>query len=203
MTKIKIQYIKYSQLLIFLCILLSNNGFAQISGSLFMTPDNFYAQMFNPSFMRNDKVIEISVAGLGGFSFANKGSFKISDLITTPQGSPVVDPVNFYNAIPENNFFRQDLAVPMAFIHVPTKKGAISFFYKENAGSVFKFKNNVIEFLVNGNTEPEYEDYSTDAINIISTGYREFAFGYAKHVTKTLDVGINTKLLFGSRLLKA
>jgi hypothetical protein len=203
MIKAKLQNIKIRLVLVFLSVLLSNAAIAQIPGSLFMTPNNFYAQMFNPSYMRNDKAIEISVAGLGGFAFGNQGSFKISELITTPNGNPVVDPVNFYNAIPENNFFRQNLTIPMVYVNVPVKKGALSFYYKENVSSVFKFKNNVIDYLIHGNMEPEYEDYSTDAVNLITAGYREFAFGYAKNVNKKLDVGIHGKLLFGGILVKA
>ena len=89
-----------------LSLIITNGSFAQITGSLFMLPDNFYAQMYNPSYMRKDKAIEFSIAGIGGFSFINQGSFRISDLITTPSGSPVVDIENFYENLNTNNFIR-------------------------------------------------------------------------------------------------
>ncbi|GEM_PF-2521280 len=203
MNKLQDQHIKKRFVFVILSLLLTTSGFSQIPGSLFMVSDNFYSQMYNPSYMRSDKAIEISVLGLGGFTFMNQGSFKISDFITTPEGKPVIDPINFYNNIPENNYFRQNLSVPMAYVHVPTRKGAISFYYKENASSVFRFKNEAIEYLINGNLEPEYADYSSDKVNLISAGYREFAVGYAKHYNKKLDVGIHAKLLFGSALVKA
>ena len=168
-----------------------------------MLPDNFYAQMYNPSYMRKDKAIEFSIAGIGGFSFINQGSFKISDLITTPSGSPVVDIENFYENIKTNNFIRQDVAVPIAFLSIPLKKGVISFHYKENFSSVFKFKKDIIEFLVNGNFEPEYRNFNTNTVNLLSNGYREFSFGYTKSVNKKLDVGIHAKLLFGAALIEA
>ncbi len=190
-------------ILIFLCFLLTGNINGQINGSLFMLPNNFYAQMYNPAFMRTDKAIEISIAGLSGFSFMNQGNFKISDLITTPNGSPVIDPVHFYENISKNNYIRQDIAVPMAFVSFPLKKGIFSAYYKENIGSALKFKKDVIEFLVNGNTEPEYRNFSTDAINLISAGYREFAVGYAKKMNRKLDAGAHGKLLFGAAYFNA
>jgi hypothetical protein len=189
----------------FLCfsLLLSIRSLAQITGSLFMLPNNFYAQMYNPSYIRTDKAIEISVAGLGGFSFVNQGSFKISDFITTPFGSPVIDIENFNENINRNNFIRQDIAVPMAFVSIPSKKGVFSFYYKENFSSVLKFKKDVVEFFINGNTEQEYENFNSDAIKLLSTGYREFALGYAKSMNKKLDIGVHAKLLFGSVLIDA
>lgn len=176
---------------------------AQIPGSLFMLPNNFYSQMYNPSYMRSDKAIEISFAGLGGFSFINQGSFKISDLITTPSGSPVVDIKNFNENINRNNFIRQDFALPVAFVSIPLKKGVFSFYYKENFSSVFKFKKDVVDFIINGNIDPEYENFNSDDIKLLSSGYREFTFGYAKSVNRKLDVGVHAKLLFGSALVNA
>ena len=190
-------------ILLFLSLLASGKSFAQITGSLFMLPNNFYSQMYNPSYMRTDKAIEIPIAGLAGFSFINQGSFKISDLITTPSGSPVIDVENFYESISKNNFIRQDVAVPMAFISIPLKKGVFSFYYKENVSSVLKFKKDIIEFLVNGNIEPEYKNFNTDAIKLLTAGYREFTVGYAKNMNKKLDVGVHAKLLFGAAVLNA
>ncbi len=195
--------IKLIGFLLFLSLLPGGKCFAQITGSLFMLPNNFYSQMYNPAYMRTDKAIELSVAGLAGFSFINQGSFKISDLITTPNGSPVIDIDNFYNSIIENNFFRQDAAVPMAFVSIPHKSGVYSFYYKENVNSLLKFKKDLIEFLVNGNIEPEYKNFNSNALKILTNGYREFAFGYARKVNRKLDAGVHAKLLFGAALLDA
>ncbi|MDO8952125.1 MAG: DUF5723 family protein, partial [Draconibacterium sp.] len=188
---------------LFLGLLVNKTGFTQITGSLFMLRNNFYSQMYNPSYMRTDKAIEFSVTGLGGFSFINQGSFKISDLITTPNGSPVIDIDNFYKNIDENNFIRQDVAVPMGFVSIPVKKSVLSLYYKENFNSVLKFKKDLIGFLVNGNIEPEYKNFNTNAIKVLTTGYREFAFGYARKLNRKLDGGIHAKLLFGAALIDA
>jgi hypothetical protein len=189
--------------LLLLSLLSGRKGFAQISGSLFMLPNNFYSQMNNPSYMRTDNAIEFSVAGLAGFSFINQGSFKISDLITTPGGSPVIDIENFYQNIPENNFIIQDIAVPMAFVSIPHKSGTYSFYYRENVNSVLKFKKDLIEFLVNGNIEPEYKNFNSNSIKILTNGYREFTFGYARKVNKKLDAGLHAKLLYGAAFVDA
>ena len=202
----KINYhtnLKLLTALLFLGLLVSQTGFTQITGSLFMLRNNFYSQIYNPSYMRTDKAIEFSVTGLGGFSFINQGSFKISDLITTPNGSPVIDIDNFYKNIDENNFIRQDVAVPMGFVSIPVKKSVLSLYYKENFNSVLKFKKDLIEFLVNGNIEPEYKNFNTNAIKVLTTGYREFAFGYARKLNRKLDGGIHAKLLFGAALIDA
>ena len=189
--------------ILFLCLLVAGKGNSQITGSLFLLPDNFYAQMYNPAYMRSDKAIEFSVAGLAGFSFMNQGSFKISDLITTPNGSPVIDIKNFYENISADNYFRQDVAIPAAFVSIPSKKGVFSFYYKENVNSVLKFKKELIEYIINGNVAPEYRIYNSEDISVLTSGYREFAFGYAKQKNKKFDFGARAKLLFAGALIDA
>ena len=152
---------KLEFIFLFLNLMIFGKGFAQVTGSLFMLPNNFYAQMYNPSYMHTDNATEISIAGFGGFSFINQGSFKISDLITTNGGNPVLDFNNFYKHVEPNNFIRQDFSIPMAFFSMPLKKGVFSFYYKENLSSVMNFKDNVIEFLVNGNIMPEYQKFNS------------------------------------------
>ena len=203
MEKKQHKYLKLYIVFLFLSLLVNLKSFAQITGSLFMLPNNFYAQMYNPSYMRTDKAIEISVAGLGGFSFINQGSFKISDLITTSSGNPVIDIENFYDNIGTNNFIRQNIAVPMAFVSIPLKKGVFKFYFKENASSVLKFKKEILELIVNGNINPEYKNFNTGDVKLLTAGYREFAFGYSKKMNKKLDVGVHAKLLFGAALLNA
>ncbi len=173
-------------------------SYAQISGSQFMLPNNFYAQMYNPSYMRTDDATEISIPGFAGLTFINQGSFKISDIITTSGGSPVIDFDNFYKQVKTNNFIREDFSIPMFFISKPLKKGVFSFYYKENFSSALKFKDDVVEFLVNGNLAPGYHNYNSNDMNLLSTGYREFAFGFAKKWNEHLDVGLRAKLLFGT-----
>jgi hypothetical protein len=191
-------------IILFLNLMIYGKSIAQITGSLFMLPDNFYAQIYNPSYMRTDNATEISIAGFGGFSFINQGSFKISDLITTTsEGNPVVDFDNFYKNINTNNYIRQDFSLPMAFLSLPLQKGVFSFYYKENISSVLKFKKDIFEFLVNGNYPPDYRNFNSDAIKGLIVGYREFAFGFSQHLNKKLDVGIRAKLLFGAVLVNA
>jgi hypothetical protein len=175
-----------------------SKGYAQTSGSLLMLPDNFYAQMYNPSYMRADGIGAISLPGMAGLSFMNQGSFKISELITTTKGSPVIDFDNFYENIKPNNFIRHDFSLPIAFVSIPLKKGVFSFYYTENFSSVLKFRENVVEFLVNGNFAPGYRSFESDEMNFVAKAYREFAFGYAKKWNDKIDVGLRAKILFGS-----
>ncbi len=168
-----------------------------------MLPDNFYAQMYNPSYMRTDNAIAISVAGIGGFSFLNQGSFKISDLIATPEGSPLIDIKNFHQNIGNNNHIGQDFAVPFFYVNIPTSTGNFSFYHKENGSSVLKFKKDIIEFLVNGNIEEGYKNFDTKALKFLGSGYRELAFGYAKKKNNKLDFGVHAKLLFGAAYFNA
>jgi hypothetical protein len=173
-------------------------SYAQISGSQFMLPNNFYTQMYNPSYMHTDEATEISIPGFAGLSFINQGSFRISDLITTSTGSPVIDFDHFYKQVNGRNFIRQDFSIPLFFISKPMKKGVFSFYYKENLSLSLKFKDDVVEFLVNGNLAPGYHSFNSDDMNLLSKGYREFAFGFAKKWNENLDVGLRAKLLFGS-----
>ncbi len=154
--------------------------------------------MYNPSYMHSDNATEISIPGFAGLTFINQGSFKISDIITTSTGSPVIDFDNFYNQVNADNFIRQDFSIPMFFFSKPLKKGVFSFYYKENFSSVLKFKANVVEFLVNGNLAPGYHSFDSNEMNLLSTGYREFAFGFAKTWNENVDVGLRAKLLFGT-----
>ena len=53
-------------------IVISAKG--QMNGALFMLEDNFYAQIQNPSFMRQDNSVTIALPGFAGFSFRNDAS---------------------------------------------------------------------------------------------------------------------------------
>ena len=173
-------------------------SYAQISGSQFMLPNNFYAQMYNPSYMHSEKATEISIPGFAGLTFINQGSFKISDLITTSTGNPVIDFDHFYKQINARNFIRQDFSIPLFFFSKPFRKSVFSFYYKENFSFNLKFKDDVVEFLVNGNFAQGYHSFKSDDMNLLTKGYREFAFGFAKSWNKNLDVGLRAKFLLGS-----
>lgn len=196
-------FCKLTLILLLFCLMDYGKSYAQISGSQFMLPNNFYAQMYNPSYMHSDNATEISIPGFAGLTFINQGSFKISDLITTSTGSPVIDFDNFYNHVKANNYIRQDFSIPILFFSKPLKKGVFSFYYKENISSVLNFKDDVVELLVNGNLAPGYHSFDSNEMNLLTTGYREFAFGYAKKWNENLDVGLRAKLLFGSMYINA
>lgn len=183
---------------LFILLIFGNKLFSQVSGSLFLIPDNFYAQMLNPSFMRHDEAIQIAVPGLAGFSLSNQGNFKISDLIRVDENrKPYVDFSHFYEQGNIENNIEQNLSVPVVFVGIPVNKGRISFYYQENVQAFTSFSINPIRFLINGNVSSEFHSFNTEDINLSALGYKEFAFGYAHVLNNKLDVGMRFKILFG------
>lgn len=173
--------------------------FAQNAGALLMMPENFSAQMLNPSYSHPNKKIMVAIPGLAGFSAWNSGNFKISDVITISEaGNPVLDIRHFSQNSRAKNFIGQQLSIPVLFVAVPTPKGAISFYYKENLYSFGKIGQEVIHYFASGNLDENMQDFKTGNIDLGGFGYREFAFGYARDVGRRLAFGARAKLLFGS-----
>lgn len=172
---------------------------SQINGSLFIKPDNFYAQIFNPAYFRTDKAIAFSFAGFAGASFINQGNFEIADVITlNAENDPRVDFQNFYEASKQRNYIRQNLTLPFLFAMVPFKKGYASFYYNENVNTYSRVHQDAIAFLNNGNIPDDYRNFNSEEIKLAGIGYREFAFGYGKPVNDFLNAGIRAKVLFGA-----
>ena len=171
---------------------------SQINGSLFIKPDNFYAQMYNPAYFRTDGAVAFSFAGFAGASFINQGNFEIADVITLNENNdPRVDFQNFYEASKQRNYIRQDLTVPLLFAMVPLKKGYASFYYNEHINAHSLVHRDAIAFLNSGNIPENYRNYRSEEIKFGGIAYREFAFGYGKPVTDFLNAGVRAKILFG------
>ncbi len=172
---------------------------SQINSSLFIKPDNFYAQIYNPGYFRSDEAVAFSFAGFAGASFINQGNFEIADVITlNANNDPRVDFQNFYEASKPRNYIRQDLTLPFLFAMVPFKKGYASFYYNENVNTYSLVHQDAIAFLNNGNIPEDYRNFNSEEIKLAGIGYREFAFGYAKPVNDFLNAGIRAKILFGA-----
>lgn len=187
---------KIISVLVFTLILV-NQSFSQVPGSLFLLPDNFYSQMLNPSFMRHDNAIQFSIPGVAGFYASNYGNFKISDIIRVDENrNPYIDVGHFYGKARENNNIGQNIWVPGFFIGIPVHNGRITAYYKENLQSHVAFRINPVDFLVNGNVGPEYTSFNTENLGLTLFGYKEFAVGYALKYSNKLDVGARVKLLF-------
>ena len=194
---------RQNRVILILIILVSNlfpyDGFAQIPGSMFMSTDNFYAQIYNPAYRRSDKVSEFTITGLGGFSFINQGNFKISDLIVLEnENDPVLDFRHFYENSNPSNFIRENISVPVLFVNVPFKKGSFSFYYKENVSALTKIDQEILGFLTYGNQPEEYRNFDSGYLKLNGIGYREFAFGWSAKYNSKLDFGIRGKILFGA-----
>lgn len=172
---------------------------SQINGSVFIKPDNFYAQLYNPAYFRTDEAVAFTFVGLSGASFINQGNFEIADVITlNANNDPRVDFPNFYEASKQRNYIRQDLTLPILFAMVPFKNGYASFFYNENLSAYSLIHQDAIAFLSNGNIPDDYRNFDSEEIKLAGIGYREFAFGYGKPLNNFLNAGVRIKLLFGA-----
>ncbi len=188
----------------FIAILLTNfyvACFGQTTGALMLLPDNFYAQMMNPSFMRDDKATEIAVPGLAGLSFKNTGNFKISDIISvTAEGNPVIDFNRFYNNNKKtlNYYLSQQIQIPVAFVSFPFKEGYLTASFIEHVRILNRGHSNIIHFLQEGNVVPENQFFESGKIYSSIWGIHELALGYAKKASENLSIGLRGKLMFGA-----
>ncbi len=197
--------IKRFEILHILLFILVLNGitsklaFSQATGSLYMFQDNFYSQILNASYLRNDKALEIAIPGLAGATLGNSGNFKISDLIVKgPAGSMVLDIENFYNAGNAKSSIKDWLSLPLVYIAFPVGDGRISIYLKENVQSALDFNISALEFFDNGNLPPDFRSYNTDNISYSGIEYRELAVGYARNINDKINVGVRGKILFGT-----
>ncbi len=184
----------------FLNIIWSEKISAQETGSLLMLKDNFYSNILNPSYSRNDKAIIIAFPGLAGVSVGNSGSFKLTDLVVPDNsGNLVMDFDNFiYNASNNKVSLYDWSSAPLLYVSVPFRDGRFTFYIKEQVQSAMNFNLNAFEFFVKGNVPVDFKSYNSDNINYTGVGYRELALGYSKPFSDILDIGIRGKILFGS-----
>lgn len=186
-------------LLIMLNSILSKLAYSQSIGSMFMLQDNFHSQMFNPSYMRDDKAVVIAIPGFAGAGLGNSGSFKITDLIVEDKsGRMVFDIENFYEVGNSESLIKDWSYIPLVYVGIPVENGRISIYLKEQIHSEFGFNIGTLGFLDNGNYPSDYRIYNTDNINYSGIEYRELAVGYAQSINKKINIGIRGKLLFGT-----
>lgn len=176
-----------------------SKAFSQATGSLFMLQDNFHSQILNPSYMRNDDAIVISIVGFAGATLGNSGNFKISDIVTENQlGKKVVNFEHFYNTGNIESSIVNWSSIPVIFVGIPLAEGRLNIYFKEQVQSSANFNTTVKEF-------PYFENiksYNTDNIIYSGMGYRELAVGYSRKINEKISVGIRGKILFGAAYLE-
>ncbi len=194
----KLNIFKFIIPLFILNVIFTGNAVSQATGSLFMFQDNFHSQILNPSYMRNDDAIVISIVGLAGTTVGNSGNFKISDLIVDDQsGNKTVNFENFYaNGNSENSVVDWS-SLPAVFIGIPLSKGRLTIYLKEDVESSLKFNLTTQEFSNFGNIT----SYNADNVNYSGIGYRELAVGYAGKINDKISIGIRGKILFGAAFM--
>ncbi|MBN2635017.1 MAG: hypothetical protein JXR61_02020 [Prolixibacteraceae bacterium] len=174
-------------------------GNAQYPGSMMMFQDNYYSQMMNPAYMRSDKATTLVVPVLGGLSVKNAASFRISDLINvSSENKPELDFERFYNKSRANNFIGTSVSVPLIYINTPANNGFFTFYYQERAQMLSRFSSSLLEYVNTGNIPVEYRNYSSEKINSVGLGFKEFSFGYALKQNEQLSFGFRGKILFGN-----
>ena len=189
--------------LLILFPLLSKFSFAQINGSLYLSEKNYQAQMFNPSFMRTDGATIIAFPFFGGGTLGNSANFKLSDLIRIEEtGNPVLDFEHFYQTGNINNRINQWATLPLFYAARPWNEGMLSFYIKEQIQTSLEFNIDAFEFLLNGNTSPEFSTVNTQDMSSFSMGYKEIAFGYTKNLNEKIRLGGRFKFLFGGALIE-
>jgi hypothetical protein len=193
----------YPILILVLHLVFMGELYAQSSGSFFMLPESFQAQMMNPAFARNDEAIIVAVAGLAGGTIGNSGNFKISDLIREqPSGDMAIDLEHFYHVGSATSRISDWSSVPLFYVGIPLENGRLSFYLKEQLYSSLAVKTSAIEFFVNGNFPDKFRSFNTDELRLSAFGYREWAAGYAFNLTDRINIGIRGKLLFGVALVE-
>ena len=182
-----------------LAVIVPKEGSAQLNGGLLMLPDNFQAQMLNPSYFRNDNALIIAVPGLSGFSFRSSANFKITDLIYTQStGEMVYDLNHFMRNGNTVNSISQWISVPLVYVGIPIENGMISMFYREQIQHSVYFPGKALAWFENGNVPELYRNYESGNINGRILGYHELAVGITRKLKNNLQAGIRAKLIFGA-----
>lgn len=170
---------------------------AQNEGLLFMLPDNYQAQILNPSYFNEEGTI-LALPGFGGLSLSNVGNFRITDLVyTKPSGQTVYDLGRFSEKSRPVNRNTINLSLPIIYLGVPIRDGMISFYLQERANISGRFPVNSIAWLDNGNLPEEYRNFKSGNISTKMLGFHELALGYARRVNDKIHFGLRGKLLFG------
>ncbi len=179
----------------------SGKVFSQAAGSLFMLKNNFHAQLLNPSFMRTDDAIVISIAGMAGATVGNSGNFELSDILAkNSTGDLSLNFKQFYDAGNLQSSLTNWSSIPIVYVEVPTLNGRLSFYYNEKVQSSLDFSLNESYFESKNNPELNFRSFNTDDINYSGLGYKEFAVGYSQDINKKISLGIRGKILFGAAL---
>ena len=190
-------------ILVFTSIFPANDVIAQNEGSLFMLPDNFKAQILNPSFF-NDEGTILALPGLAGVSLGNGGNFRMTDVVyTKASGQTVYDLGRFSEIGRTVNRNAIQLSLPLLYIGVPINDGMLSFYFQERVNTSIRFPINTIAWLDNGNLPEAYRNFNSGNINAKMLGFHELAFGYARRLNDKIRYGVRGKLLFGEMYIKA
>lgn len=136
----------------------------------------------------------------------NANNWSYNDLIHPGSGemsdSLVWDFNNYLSSIDKNNFVMESAALTLVDIGWKKGKEFYGFSWSEREYAEPFFSENLVNVLYKGNWPSLGSTYHSGYFGVSGAHYREFAFTYAKEVTKKMSVGITGKLLFGMSGIK-
>lgn len=136
----------------------------------------------------------------------NANNWSYNDLIHPGSGemsdSLVWDFNKYLSSIDKNNFVMESAALTLVDIGWKKGKEFYGFSWSEREYAEPFFSENLVNVIYKGNWPSLGSTYHSGYFGVSGAHYREFAFTYAKEVTKKMSVGITGKLLFGMSGIK-
>jgi hypothetical protein len=159
-------------------------------------PQRMYA---NPAFRPTDTTIFIGLPVLSSeyLSFGNSG-FKYSDLIRPDGDSLKADVANMISKLAKENYISLAYHIDLLSFGFGLKKNYFSFNATERVELRFGYSKDFFNFLWLGNGDPSTLGQPVNlapSLNIIH--YREYGFGWSRHINDKLTVGGKLKYLYG------
>jgi hypothetical protein len=136
----------------------------------------------------------------------NTNNWSYNDLIHRGSGdyadSLVWDFKKYLSSLDKNNFVNE--AAALTLLEFGWKKGTVflGFSWTEHEFSEPFFTKNLANLVYYGNAPYLGSTYSTGYFGVGAQQYREFAFTFAKELSRKISVGITGKLLFGLAAVK-
>jgi len=199
------QALKYSLLLLLVCswakVMLAQPNTLYFMKGIAQTKD------LNPARAGIERGFYISLPVFSKVDFsANTNNWSYNDLIHPGSGTQdtmlVWDFNKFLSSIDEHNFLMESASLTLVDIGWKRGKVFYGFSWSEREYSEPFFNKDLVNMLYYGNWPSLGTTYHSGYFGVGGAHYREFAFTYAKEVSRKISVGITGKLLFGMAGIK-
>ncbi len=152
----------------------------------------------NPTFRPTDTTVFIGLPILSSeyFNLSNSG-FKYSDLMQPDGDSIKVNIPNMLSKLGKQNFITINYHTDLISFGFPIKKNYFSFNATEKVDIRFGYTKDFMNFLWNGNGGALIGQTLSLAPSFNATHYREYGFGWSRHINDKLTLGGKIKYLYG------